>query len=92
MKRTEAIAKIKEIAADISEKAGNTQCECTALEELAGNLEMAADMLERDEDGYIYLQIDEHTLGNICHIDMYDLEDIEDLLDEAKDVLYEEAD
>ncbi len=92
MKRYEAIQRIKAIAADLSEKAGNTQHECNALEDLAGNLERAVEMLENDEDGYIYLQMGEEALGNICHIDMYDLEDVENLLEEAKEILYEEAD
>ena len=91
MKREEALKKLKEIAVDLDEKAGNVLCEGRALQELAGNLERAANMLGNGEDGYIYLQIGENTLGNTCHIDMRELGDIEASLDKVKEFLYGEA-
>jgi hypothetical protein len=89
MERKEALIKLKSIATDLDEKAGNVLHEGMALQEMAGKLLKAVNMLEKDEDGYMYLQMCENVLSNICHIDMYNLKDIEDSFNTAAEVIFE---
>ena len=83
------IARLREVSKELREKAENAEYEANDMSRDAGEFEELADALQSgDMEGAMYIaESPSYDKYDICHIDMYDLEDANDFIENIEDTI-----